>query len=439
MLKRSIAYLVEHHAPSARAQEFLKYLGPGLLVTVGFIDPGNWASNIAAGSEFGCKLLWVITLSTFMLILLQHNAAHLGIVTGDCLSEAANRHLKPWASRLILLSAIGAAVATAMAEILGAAIALNMLFRIPIAAGSILTVVTVCLVLFSNTYHKVEKWIIGFVSLIGLSFIYELTMVEVPWRDVMVGLVKPQIPSGSLPILMSVLGAVVMPHNLFLHSEIIQSRQWNLADPAVIKRQLDYEFLDTLFSMLAGWVINSAIIILAISAFHAQGTVVNNLQQAETLLRPLLGSLSASVFAYALLFSGVASCITAGMAGGCIFAGMFGESYNIRDLHSRIGLGITYVAAVAAILLVTNPFKGLVWSQVVLSIQLPVTVFLLLHLTSSRKVMGSFANKPLGKLFLFAIAGVITFLNILLFFDLVNGLAAPAHEPGVAPAGQAPP
>jgi len=425
MLKRLVDRLIAPHAPSVRAQEFLKYLGPGLLVTVGFIDPGNWASNIAAGSEFGCKLLWVITLSTVMLILLQHNAAHLGIVTGDCLSESASRHLKPWASRLILLSAIGAAVATAMAEILGAAIALNMLFRIPIAVGSILTVITVSAVLFSNTYRKVEKWIIGFVSLIGLSFVYELTMVDVPWRDVMIGLVKPQIPSGSLPILMSVLGAVVMPHNLFLHSEIIQSRQWNLADPAVIKRQLDYEFLDTLFSMLAGWVINSAIVILAISAFHSQGTVVNDLRQAEALLHPLLGSLSASVFAYALLFSGFASSITAGMAGGCIFAGMFGETYNIRDLHSRIGLAITYVAAVVVILLVTNPFKGLVWSQVMLSVQLPITIFLLLHLTSSRKVMGDFANKPLGKFFLFAIAGIITLLNMMLFFDMVKSLAAP--------------
>ena len=311
MFKRFLDYIIKRHAPSARAQEFLKYLGPGLLVTVGFIDPGNWASNIAAGSEFGCNLLWVITLSTVMLILLQHNAAHLGIVTGDCLSESATRHLKPWASRLILLSAVGAAVATAMAEILGAAIALNMLFRIPIAAGSVLTVSAVCGVLFTNTYHKVEKWIIGFVSLIGLSFLYELFLVDAPWRDVMVGLVKPQIPSGSVPILMSVLGAVVMPHNLFLHSEIIQSRHWNLAEPAVIKRQLDYEFLDTLFSMLAGWVINSAIVILAISTFHARGTVVGDLQQAEAMLRPLLGNLSAVVFACALLFSGVASSITA--------------------------------------------------------------------------------------------------------------------------------
>lgn len=420
MLSKLKAYLLERHPQSVRAQEFLKYIGPGLLITVGFIDPGNWAANIAAGSQFGYTLLWVITLSTIMLILLQHNAAHLGIVTGDCISESATRHMKPWASRSLLLSAVGASIATALAEILGAAIALKMLFRIPLVPGALLTVATVSVVLATNTYPKVEKWIVGFVSLIGISFIYELTMVNVPWSDALIGLVKPEIPSGSIPILMSVLGAVVMPHNLFLHSEVIQSRQWNLTDRAVMKRQLDYEFLDTLFSMLIGWVINSAIIILAVATFHVNGTVVTDLPQAGALLKPLLGNMAATVFACALLFSGLASSITAGMAGASIFAGMFNETYNIKDRHSRIGLCITYGAAAAAILFISNPFKGLIWSQVMLSIQLPFTVFLLLFLTSSKKVMGEFANKPWSKVVLFSIAGLITLLNIALFVDMLK-------------------
>jgi manganese transport protein len=422
MLSKLKAYLLEQHARSARAQEFLKYIGPGLLITVGFIDPGNWAANIAAGSEFGYTLLWVITLSTVMLILLQHNAAHLGIVTGDCISEAATRHMKPWASRLILSSAVGAAIATALAEILGAAIALNMLFRIPLVPGALLTVAVVSAVLFTNTYPKVEKWIVGFVSLIGLSFIYELTMVKVPWAEALVGMVKPQIPTGSIPILMSVLGAVVMPHNLFLHSEVIQSRQWNLADPAVMKRQLDYEFLDTLFSMVIGWVINCAIIILAVATFHVSGTVVTDLPQAGALLKPLLGNLAATVFACALLFSGLASSITAGMAGASIFAGMFYETYNIKDPHSRIGLALTYGAAAIALLFISNPFQGLIWSQVLLSIQLPFTVFLLLHLTSSKKVMGQYANRTWSKAILYSIAGLITLLNVMLFADMAKQL-----------------
>jgi len=427
MFSKLKTYLLEKHPRSARAQEFLKYIGPGLLITVGFIDPGNWAANIAAGSEFGYTLLWVITLSTVMLILLQHNAAHLGIVTGDCISEASTRHMKPWASRLILTSAVGASIATALAEILGAAIALNMLFRIPLVPGALLTVATVTAVLVTNTYPKVEKWIVGFVSLIGISFIYELTMVQVPWADALIGLVKPEIPTGSIPILMSVLGAVVMPHNLFLHSEVIQSRQWNLADPAIMKRQLDYEFLDTLFSMIIGWVINSAIIILAVATFHVNGTVVTDLPQAGALLKPLLGNMAATVFACALLFSGIASSITAGMAGGSIFAGMFGETYNIKDRHTRIGLGITYGLATATILFISNPFKGLIWSQVMLSIQLPFTVFLLLYLTSSKKVMGAYANKKWSKIVLFSIAGLITLLNIMLFADMAKQLwlAAP--------------
>jgi manganese transport protein len=414
------AYLLERHGTRASAREFLKYLGPGLLITVGFIDPGNWAANIAAGSEFGYSLLWVITLSTFMLILLQHNAAHLGIVTGDCISESATRHLRPWASRLILLTAVGAAIATALAEILGAAIALNMLFRIPLVPGALLTVATVSTVLATNTYPKVEKWIVGFVSLIGISFLYELLLLDIQWDAALIGLVNPVIPTGSIPILMSVLGAVVMPHNLFLHSEIIQSRQWNLADRAVMRRQLDYEFLDTLFSMLIGWVINSAIIILAVATFHAKGTVVTDLPQAGAMLKPLLGPLAATVFACALLFSGLASSITAGMAGGSIFAGMFGETYDIKDRHTRLGLGITYGAAAVTILFISNPFKGLIGSQVLLSVQLPITVFLLLFLTSSKKVMGAYANKTGAKLLLFTVAGIISLLNILLFVDMAR-------------------
>ena len=421
ILGRAISYLLEKHLPSVRARELFKYIGPGLLVTVGFIDPGNWAANIAAGSEFGYKLLWVITLSTVMLVILQHNAAHLGIVTGDCLSEAATRHLKPWASRFILLSAVGAAIATAMAEIMGAAIALRMLFRIPLVPGALLTMAVTSIVLLTNTYGKVEKWIIGFVSLIGLSFIYELAIVDVQWKAALVGLTRPEIPTGSIPILMSLLGAVVMPHNLFLHSEIIQSRKWNLENKTIMKRQLDYEFLDTLFSMVVGWIINSAIIILAVATFHAHGFVVDDLSQAGSILSPLLGGLAASVFACALLLSGLASSITAGMAGGSIFAGMFGEAYDIKDRHTRVGLGITYSAAVIVIMIVGNPFKALIWSQVALSIQLPITIFLLVGLTSSRKVMGDYANRPMIQLVLFAIAGIVTMFNIALFTDMIRG------------------
>ena len=217
--------------------DILKYIGPGLLVTVGFIDPGNWASNFAAGSEFGYALLWVVTLSTIMLIALQHNVAHLGIVTGLCLREAAEKYTPRWVGRPIIISAVLASISTSMAEILGAAIALQMLFGIPIAWGSILTVAAVLIMLFTNSYRRMERAIIGFVSMIGLSFVYELFLVDINWPAAAYGWVVPSVPHGSLLIIMSVLGAVVMPHNLFLHSEVIQSRQINTQGKMNIEKE----------------------------------------------------------------------------------------------------------------------------------------------------------------------------------------------------------
>ena len=242
--------------------DLFKYIGPGLLVTVGFIDPGNWASNFAAGSEFGYSLLWVVTLSTIMLIVLQHNVAHLGIVTGLCLSEAATKYTPKWVSRPILGTAVLASISTSLAEILGGAIALEMLLDIPIIWGAVLTTLFVSIMLFTNSYKKIERSIIAFVSVIGLSFIYELFLVDIDWPAATVGWVTPAFPKGSMLIIMSVLGAVVMPHNLFLHSEVIQSHEYNKKDDASIKKVLKYELFDTLFSMIVGWAINSAMILL---------------------------------------------------------------------------------------------------------------------------------------------------------------------------------
>ncbi|MGN6715720.1 Nramp family divalent metal transporter [Anaerocolumna jejuensis] len=403
------------HNPSFGLRELLGYIGPGLLVTVGFIDPGNWASNIAAGSEYGYKLLWMVTLSTIMLILLQHNVAHLGIVTGDCLSEAANKHLKPWLSKTVLSTALLAAVSTAMAEILGGAIALNLLFKVPIKVGSVIILVVIILLLFTNTYKKLEKVIMGFVSIIGISFLYELSVVHISWPEAVRGWTTIQFPAGSLPIIMSVLGAVVMPHNLFLHSEVIQSRQWNLEEESVIKKQLKYEFLDTLFSMIIGWAINSAMIILAATTFFSQHIKVSELGQAQQMLVPLVGGLAAIIFGVALLFAGISSTMTAGMAAGTIFAGMFGEPYDIRDRHTKIGVVGILTIATLIIFFIHNPFQGLVYSQMLLSIQLPITVFLQIYLTSSKKVMGKYKNSLFSNIVLWSIAIILTVLNLMLF------------------------
>ena len=396
--------------------DFFKYIGPGLLVTVGFIDPGNWASNFAAGSEFGYALLWVVTLSTIMLIVLQHNVAHLGIVTGLCLSEAATQYCPKWIARPVLGSAVLASISTSLAEILGGAIALQMLLDIPIVWGSILTTLFVIIMLFSNSYKKIERAIIAFVSVIGLSFLYELFLVDIDWPMAVRAWVVPSIPQGSMLIIMSVLGAVVMPHNLFLHSEVIQSHEYNKQDEGSIRKVLKYEFYDTLFSMIVGWAINSAMILLAAATFFKTNTQVEELQQAKSLLDPLLGNNAGLIFALALLMAGISSTITSGMAAGSIFAGIFGESYHIKDIHSRIGVLLSLGVALVIIFFIDNPFYGLIISQMILSIQLPFTVFLQVGLTSSKRVMGKYANSRWSIFVLYTIAIIVSVLNIMLLF-----------------------
>ena len=396
--------------------DFFKYIGPGLLVTVGFIDPGNWASNFAAGSEFGYALLWVVTLSTIMLIVLQHNVAHLGIVTGLCLSEAATQYCPKWIARPVLGSAVLASISTSLAEILGGAIALQMLLDIPIVWGSILTTLFVIIMLFSNSYKKIERAIIAFVSVIGLSFLYELFLVDIDWPMAVRAWVVPSIPQGSMLIIMSVLGAVVMPHNLFLHSEVIQSHEYNKQDEGSIRKVLKYEFYDTLFSMIVGWAINSAMILLAAATFFKTNTQVEELQQAKSLLDPLLGNNAGLIFALALLMAVISSTITSGMAAGSIFAGIFGESYHIKDIHSRIGVLLSLGVALVIIFFIDNPFYGLIISQMILSIQLPFTVFLQVGLTSSKRVMGKYANSCWSSFVLYTIAIIVSVLNIMLLF-----------------------
>ncbi len=403
------------------ALDFFKYIGPGLLVTVGFIDPGNWASNIAAGSDFGYSLLWMVTLSTVMLIVLQHNVAHLGIVTGKCLSEAVTEKFPKKLGKGVLTTAMLASVSTSLAEILGAAIALEMLFHIPLKIGAVLATVLIGFMIYSNSYHKIEKWIICFVSIIGFSFLYELFLAPIDWKEAAVSWVTPAFPEGSMLIIMSVLGAVVMPHNLFLHSEIIQSRQWNLHNDAVIKKQLKYEFGDTMFSMVIGWAINSAMILLAASTFFAQKIPVEELQQAQSMLTPLLGNGAGVVFAIALLFAGISSSVTSGMAGGTIFAGMFGEPYDIKDKHSRLGVAISLLLALLIIMFISDPFQGLIYSQMILSIQLPVTIFTQIYLTSNKQLMGKYANGRFLNATLLFIGSIVTYLNIRLLMSFLQG------------------
>ena len=310
-----------------------------------------------------------------------------------------------------------ASVSTSLAEILGGAIALQMLVGMPVIWGALLTAVLVVILLFTNSYKRIERSIIGFVSVIGLSFLYELFLVDIDWPMAARSWVVPSFPEGSLIIIMSVLGAVVMPHNLFLHSEVVQSREYHKRDDTSIRRLLKYEFYDTLFSMGVGWAINSAMILLAASTFFVSGVHVEELQQAGALLTPLLGSQAGTVFALALLMAGLSSTVTSGMAAGSIFAGMFGESYHIKDIHSRVGILLSLGLALLVILFIDNPFQGLIISQMVLSIQLPFTVFLQVGLTSSKRVMGEYANSRWSTFVLYSIAVAVSVLNVMLLFS----------------------
>jgi manganese transport protein len=421
MKRKHQSIFTTHDKPSFGALDIFRYIGPGFLVTVGFIDPGNWGSNIAAGAQFGYSLLWVVTLSTLMLILLQHNAAHLGIASGLCISEAASKHLPRPASLFLLGSAECAAIATALAEVLGGAIALEMLFHIPLKAGALIVGAASITLLVTNSYRKLERVIIAFVSVIGLSFVYELSLVGVDWKLAAISAVSPEFPPMSIPVIMSVLGAVVMPHNLFLHSEVIQSRQWNLKDQKIIKRQLSYEFADTLFSMIVGWAINCSMILVAACAFFTKGIPVTELSQAHSMLAPLLGHGAAVIFAAALLLSGLSSSVTCAMAGGSITAGVFGEPFDMKDSHSRWGVIGTLAAGTIGVLFISDPFKGLVYSQMALSIQLPLSVGLLIWLTSRKKIMGQHANSTALNIVHVLVLALLTALNVRLFLAFITG------------------
>lgn len=407
-----------NHKPASGALDLLKYIGPGLLVTVGFIDPGNWATNLAAGADFGYALLWVVTFSSIMLIIIQHNVAHLGIVTGLCLAEATTKYMPKNLSRPILASAVLASISTSLAEILGGAIALRMLFGIPVRAGAVIVTLACLFMLFTNTYKKTERWIIMFVSIIGLSFLYELMLVDVEWSAAVKGWITPTFPENSMMIIMGVLGAVVMPHNLFLHSEVIQSREWNLENESVIKKQLKYEFYDTLLAMTIGWAINSAMVILAASAFFKEKVAVEELDQAQQLLVPLVGSNAGVIFAGALLLAGISSTVTSGIAGASIFAGFFGEAYQPKDVHTKLGILVSFVPALVLIFAVGDPFRGLIISQMFLSVQLPITVFSQVYLTSSKKVMGKYVNTKSTTIILLTLGTLVTLLNIALLISL---------------------
>lgn len=400
--------------------ELLRYLGPGFLVTVGFIDPGNWATNIAAGSSFNYSLLWVVTLSTLMLIFLQHIAAHLGIVTGTCLSESCRRWFPAWANYLFGGSIMLACIATALAEFLGASIGLTILFRFPLSLSALISGSITLILVTIQKYEQTEHLIISFVSIIGFCYLMELFLVKPDWGEAVRATVIPFIDSSSIFIAMGMLGAVVMPHNLYLHSEVIQRRNWYASTPKRKKQLLRYEFLDTLLAMGAGWLINSAMVIVAAAVFFRYGVAVNDVTQAAETLKPLAGRLAEFLFAIALICAGFSSSITACIAGATVFTGFLGKEIETTNSWFRLGVLITAIPAIVFIILLTDTYRALIWSQVILSLQLPFTIIPLILLTRSRKVMAEYANGRFENLLLYLCGGIVIFLNILLLLSFLG-------------------
>jgi len=398
----------------------LSFLGPGFLVTVGFIDPGNWATNIEGGAKFGYDLLWVITLSTIMLIVIQHMAAKLGIATGKSLAVNIRDRFAPPVAALFGLTIVLACVATDVAELLGGAIGFNLLFGMPLWLGALLTVLLEVFLIVSQRYHRLEAIIMAFLGIIGLCYVVEIVIVKPDWAMLAPAVVVPKVNGDSIYVAMAILGAVVMPHNIFLHSNVIHSRKWGISedDKMALMR---YEKIDTFSAMLLGWVVNSAMIIVAAAVFSRHHVMVASIEQASATLKPLAGPLAGFLFAVALVFAGVGSSVTSSMAEVNVITGFLGKPEDPRTLLYRVSVFVTAIPSFMIILLSMDTFRILIFSQVVLSIQLPFTLVPLLILCRDRRIMGRFRSGSGEFVSALVIAAVIIGLNIFLLYSTLAG------------------
>ncbi|TRL39306.1 Nramp family divalent metal transporter [Rhizobium straminoryzae] len=417
---------VRRHGPGWR--KALSFIGPGYLVAVGYMDPGNWATSLAGGSQFGYTLLFVVLTSSLMAMLLQALAARLAIATGRDLARACrDSYPRPVTIALWLLAEI-AIVATDIAEVIGTAIGIQLVFGIPLEAGVLITALDVFLVLMLQKlgFRWIEAFVIALTAIIGTCFGIQLFLAQPDWAGVGLGF----LPSGGivqnpemLYIAIGIIGATVMPHNLYLHSGILQTRQ--LPEDTAGKREaLRYSTLDSTVALSFALLVNAAILILAAAAFHAHGkTDVAELGDAHTLLAPLLGSALAPVlFGVALLCSGLNSTTTATLAGQIVMEGFVRLKVRpwVRRLATR-ALAIVPAALVALWYGEKGTAELLILSQVVLSLQLPFAIFPLVFFTASRDKMGALAAPRWVTLAALSIAVLITGLNVRLVADVLSG------------------
>ncbi|MDB5801065.1 MAG: manganese transport protein [Rhodocyclales bacterium] len=411
--------------PGGRGR-LLLFLGPAALVSVGYMDPGNWATDLEGGARFGYQLLWVLVVSNLMALMLQTLAARLGVVTGMDLAQACRAAYPKSIVRALWLLAELAIVACDLAEVIGSALALNMLFGLPLLWGAILTVFDVLLIfaLQRRGMRPLETIIIALVLTVAACLFYEIWLVK-PWHTAALADLAPRLDNQNLYIAIGILGATVMPHNLYLHSSIVSSRR--IGPSVAEKRQaLRYYFIDTGIALNFALLVNAAILVLAAAAFWGRGIVFDDIRQAQQLLAPLLGtSTAATAFALALLCAGQSSTITGTLAGQIVMEGFL--QLRIAPVLRR---ALTRLLALVPALLVLSIFgeRGtlplLIASQVVLSLQLPFAVIPLVRFTNSEALMGGFANPRWIKILAAVVVTLIVAANALLVARTIDEWAA---------------
>lgn len=416
---------------ASMAKRMFAFFGPAYLISAGYMDPGNWATDLEGGARFGYSLIWVLLMSNIMGILLQTLAARLGIATGRDLAQACRDNYPRSVNYALWVLAEISIASCDLAEVLGTAIGLNLLFGISVLWGVIITGFDTLLFLAIQNLgmRKFESVILFLITIIGLCFVFEVFQASPDWGQVAKGFV-PTLPEGSLYAAIGIIGATVMPHNLYLHSSLVQTRAYECSAPGKCQA-CRFNLLDSAIALNAAFIVNAAILILAGATFFKNGIVVTELQQAHGLLSPLLGTtLAGTAFAVALLCAGQASTLTGTLAGQIVMEGYL--RFKIRPFLRRfLTRALAVVPAVVAIIYAgeTATYKLLILSQVILSLQLPFAVIPLIHFTSNKNTMGECANNYWIKAASWFVASVIVALNGKMVMEQLSDWIAGSTEP----------
>jgi len=396
-----------------KMRQLLKYLGPAFIISVAYIDPGNFATNISGGSKFNYNLLWVILWSNIMAIFLQSLSAQLGIATGYNLPQMCGKVFSRKTNWFFLIVAELAAMATDLAEFLGGTLGLYLLFDIPMAYAGLITVILTFFIVYVGKYgQRTVEIIISFlVAVISISYAVELFLAKPDWSSAGLHMLIPSLPNGeAVLIAVGMLGATVMPHVIYLHSQLVQCRNGDSTEKGK-KKHLRMERIDIAIAMNISFIVNAAMVIVSAAVFFKNGIMVETIEQAHKSLSPLLGTLSSGAFGIALLASGLSSSAVGTMAGQTIMQGFVG--LNISDNVTRI---VTMVPGMLIILLGINPMQALVLSQVVLSFVLPLAIIPMLIITKRKDLMGGLVNRQFTNVLGWIITGVIVSLNMVLLY-----------------------